>query len=84
MSMGGPGDHPLTDLLHWNTHPFPLDMEKLVLQIRDLSPRFLDRITTKEWFDWEKGENLDAGRQHLRDLISEYETALHALIDKSI
>ena len=79
MNMGGPGDHPLTDLLHWGKRPFPIDVEEMILRLRDVSPRHLDRVSFDEFSDWSRGLNLDAGRTHLRMLISEYEADLKAL-----
>jgi len=33
MAVGGPNDHPLSDLLYWGKHPFPREIEELVLAI---------------------------------------------------
>jgi hypothetical protein len=76
---GSPGDHPLTDLLLYGKHPFPADIEELLVRIRDVAPRYLDRIDFSEFADWEAGRNLDAGRAHLRALLAEYEAALAKL-----
>lgn len=82
MNQGGPGDHPLDDLQNWGKHPFPADIEAMILRLRDVSPRYLDRISSTEYFDWAAGKNLDAGRAHLKELIAEYDAALAKLIDR--
>jgi hypothetical protein len=51
----------------------------MILRLRDVSPRHLDRVSFSEFSDWSRGLNLDAGRTHLRMLISEYEADLKAL-----
>jgi hypothetical protein len=38
MPNGKPGDHPITDLLHYRRHPFPEDIEALVWQLAKLLP----------------------------------------------
>jgi hypothetical protein len=81
MAAGSLGDHPLTDLLIWGQHPFPPDMETMILKLRDVSPRYLDRIDIGEYVDWSNGKNLDAGREHLRGLLALYQADLDRLLN---
>ncbi|MEI6202102.1 MAG: hypothetical protein WCP68_09145 [Enhydrobacter sp.] len=74
------GDNPLTDLLVHGLHPFPQDIEEMLLRLRDTVPRYLDRIDFDELSDWAGGRNLDAGRAHLRTLLAQYEIDLAKLI----
>ena len=79
MGMGGPGDHPLTDMLVWNLHPFPPDIEAMLREVLEVDSGFPDGkrkyIEQVEWsrrfFDWEQGENLDEGREALALILSE-------------
>jgi hypothetical protein len=80
MNQGGPGDHPLDDLIKWGKHPFPADMQTMILRLREVVPRYLDRVSSAEYFDWAAGRNLDVGRDHLRKLLAEYEKDLKKLI----
>lgn len=72
---GKPGDNPLTDLVVHGQHPFPSDIEELLLRIDELGRRPGRWPLGENWpyspseFDWEKGEGLDEGRILLRHLI---------------
>jgi hypothetical protein len=75
---GKPGDTPLSDLVVHGRHPFPQDIEAMLLRIDKLGRR-PDRWPLGEnWpysaceCDWERerGRNLDAARQMLRHLIA--------------
>jgi hypothetical protein len=76
---GKPGDHPLTDMLAHGKHPFPPDMEEMLRAILALDPIFPDGkrwyVDQLEWerrfFDWERGKNLDQGREALIGALSE-------------
>lgn len=72
MPNGRLGDHPLTDLLVHGMHPFPLDMEEMILRIHELSPSTLRELRL-EPFDWERGKNLRRGRCWLRRKLAELE-----------
>jgi hypothetical protein len=72
---GSPGDNPLTDILVWGLHPFPEDIERLVLHLWNVSPRSLDKIDYSELADWKERRSLEAGRAHLNMLIAEYDAA---------
>lgn len=80
MVAGGPGDSPLTDFFLYGKHPFPPDIEEMLVRIRNVTPRYLDRIEFSEIVDWAAGENLDAGRAHLRALLAEYDADLSKLV----
>lgn len=72
MPNGKPGDHPRTDLLVHGTHPFPADIEDMILRIHAADPRLLTRIGDQDWFDWEKGRNLEHGRTLLEQLLARH------------
>jgi hypothetical protein len=82
MPNGKRGDHPLTDMLVHGKHPFPRDMEEMLREVLALDPifpdgyrRYIDQVEWEQrFFDWERGKNLDQGRQALRAVLSE----LHA------
>jgi hypothetical protein len=76
MPNGKHGDNPLSDLAIHGKHPFPSDIEKLLLRI-DALGRGLGRWPLGEnWpfspreFHWERGEDLDGARRDLAYLIS--------------
>jgi hypothetical protein len=79
MPNGRPGDHPLTDMLVHQRHPFPEDMEEMLLEILKFDSNFPDGkryyIEQVKWencfFDWEKGENLEEGRNALKKVLTE-------------
>jgi hypothetical protein len=81
MPSGGPGDHPLTDMLVHGKHPYPADMEDTLRRILAIQPKFPDGrrayIEQVEWetrfFAWERGEALEEGRAALRRALDELE-----------
>ena len=83
MPNGRPGDHPLTDMLVYKMHPFPEDMEKMLLEILEIDSNFPDGkryyVEQVEWvnrfFDWEKGSNLEEGRDALKKVLQELKSA---------
>jgi hypothetical protein len=68
MPNGKPGDNPLSDLLIHGQHPFPLDMEEMILRIHKRDPLLLDDL---DWepFHWEAGKNLEEGRRRLQEKL---------------
>lgn len=73
---GKHGDNPLTDLTIHGKHPFPLEVENMLLRINELG-RHLGRWPLGEnWpfslreFEWAKGKNLDEARNLLGHFIS--------------
>ena len=69
MPNGRPYDNPLTDLFVHGRHPFPPDMEAMLLELRELDPHFSQHLHGEE-FAWERGEQLDEGRATLRRLLA--------------
>jgi hypothetical protein len=75
MPNGKPGDNPLSDLIIHKAHPFPADIEDLLLKI-DAIGRRPDRWPLgQNWpfspreFEWERGRDLDEARRLLRHLL---------------
>lgn len=62
-------DNPLTDLFVHGLHPFPADMEEMLLELRRLDPA-CGRHFQGEEFAWEQGRKLDEGRAKIRDLLA--------------
>ena len=79
MPNGRRGDNPLTDLLLYGRHPFPPDIEAMLLRIDELGRRPGRWPLGENWpfsareFEWEQGEDLDAARQDLSDFIEKLE-----------
>jgi hypothetical protein len=75
MPNGKHGDNPLSDLMVHGAHPFPHDIEKMLLQIDALGRRPGRWPLGENWpyspqeFDWAEGKNLDSARQVLTQLI---------------
>jgi hypothetical protein len=72
---GKSGDSPLSDMTIHGAHPFPRDVEEMLLRIDALGRR-PDRWPLGEnWpfspreFDWEQGKDLDNARHLLAYLI---------------
>jgi hypothetical protein len=74
MSFGSPGDHPITDMLRFGKHPFPVEFERLLMRINRLNPRALDGDVALFAYDWEQGKNLVEGRQLLEKLLAQNES----------
>jgi hypothetical protein len=75
MVNGKHGDNPLTDLVSYGEHPFPPDIEALLLRIEDLG-RGAGRLPLGENWPfspreayWENGEDLDGARRDLAHLL---------------
>ena len=68
MPNGRPGDNPMTDLLAHGKHPFPDDMEAMILKILSIDPHALDRLDIAS-FRWEHGEDLAKERRYLRSKL---------------
>lgn len=48
MAAGGPGDHPLTDILNFKLEVYNKECDELIKQIS----KFVSRHTLSEMFDW--------------------------------
>ncbi len=79
MPNGRPGDHPLTDMLMHNLHPFPPEMEAMLREILELDSDFpdgkrayLDQLEWgKRFSDWCRGKNLDEGKRAMSEVLME-------------
>jgi hypothetical protein len=76
---GKPGDSPLTDLVLYDQHPFPPDIEELLLRIHDLGRQAGRWPLGENWpfgtrdSMWERGEDLDGARRDLGLLLQKLE-----------
>lgn len=76
MVNGSPGENPLTDLMLHGRHPFPQDIEEMLLKVDALGRREGKHALGENWpftpdeFDWEKGLNLDEAREVLLHVIA--------------
>ena len=75
MTNGKPGDSPVTDLALHGAHPFPPDIEALLLQIETLGSRPGIWPLGENWpfspreLRWARGDDLDAARRDLTHLV---------------
>ena len=75
MPNGKPYDNPLTDLLLYGKHPFPPDIETMLLEVDALGRRPGRWPLGENWpfstreFDWEQGRGLEEGRELLARLL---------------
>ena len=75
MPNGKPHDNPLTDMLVHGMHPFPPDIETLLLRVDELGRKVGRWPLGANWpyspqeFDWERGKNLDEARRLLWDFV---------------
>jgi hypothetical protein len=80
MPNGRPGDNPLTDLTIHGAHPFPQDIEEMLLTVDTLGRRPGRWPLGENWpfspkeFDWEQGKNLEEARRLLTHLIAMLES----------
>lgn len=76
---GKHGDNPLSDLTIHGDHPFPADIEELLLRILEVGEGAGRWPLGENWpfgpreFDWEKGEDLDGARRDLAMLLEALE-----------
>lgn len=80
MPNGKAGDSPLTDLVSHGAHPFPADIEAMLLRIEALGRKSGRHALGENWpfspmeFQWEKGKDIDQARHLLADLIEMLES----------
>jgi hypothetical protein len=73
---GNIGDNPLSDLTIHGRHPFPPDIEAMLLSIASLGRSIGRWPLGQNWpfspreFQWERGEDLDGARRDLAHLLS--------------
>ena len=74
MPNGRQGDHPITDMLYYNEHPFPPDIEEMLRKLHAIDPKLiLGWDLADEPWDWQNGRNLDAGRKQLKALLAKHD-----------
>ena len=73
MSMGGPGDHPIGDLIYYGQNPFPADIADLVRQLHALDPKMRNTFAS-DACDWVEGRALDEGHAKLRAELQKHKT----------
>jgi serine/threonine protein kinase len=66
MSMGGPGDHPITDLIFYGQNHFPADIADLLRELHAIDPQMRGTTFNLDAYDWIEGRALDEGRAKLR------------------
>ena len=71
MPNGKFGDNPLTDMFIHGEHPYPADIENMLRKLRSINPKILHGLDTKP-FDWEKGKNLEEGRELLKEMLAKH------------
>ncbi|HEV3471395.1 MAG TPA: hypothetical protein VG148_18865 [Pyrinomonadaceae bacterium] len=73
---GKHGDNPLSDLAVHGGHPFPRDVEELLLRINELGRRSGRWPLGENWpfspreFDWAQGKDVDGARRLLGHLLA--------------
>jgi hypothetical protein len=71
MPDGKPHDNPVTDTILHGLHPFPKDIESLVIEVHGRNPGVFDDL---EWaaFDWENGKHLTEAKRLLHGLVEHH------------
>lgn len=71
MSMGSPGDSPITDLLVYSRQPFSSDIAKKIRKLSELAPNAITELGT-EPFAWKEGKKLAEAHVRLDALLAKY------------
>ena len=72
MSMGSPGDNPVTDLLTHRINSFPPDISQMIRRLHSVDPLIATRITRgDEDTIWDGKENEEKNRTILYRLLEE-------------
>jgi len=80
MPNGKHGDNPLSDMTIHGAHPFPPDIEEILLQIDSVGKRPGRWPLGENWpyspkeFDWKRGEGLEEARRLLSHLLAMLKT----------
>ena len=61
-------DNPITDLTIHGLHPFPKEMEELILRIHSIRPSALHGLGWDP-FDWEQGKKIEDGLAILKQIL---------------
>jgi hypothetical protein len=61
---GGPGDHPITDLIYYGNNTFPPDIAALIRQLHSLDPNMRNTFAL-DAYNWVEGRELEQGRARL-------------------
>ncbi len=71
MPNGKPHDHPVTDTVVHGLHPFPKEIERLVIEVHARNPGVFNDL---EWapFDWEKGLYVAEAKKLLAGLVQHH------------
>ena len=69
MSMGGPGDNPITDLVYYCRNQFPPDIADMLLRLHSIDPKIRD-VYALDAYDWVEGRGLDEARAKLRQELA--------------
>ncbi len=71
--MGGPGDHPISDLIHWGRNAFPPDIADMIRLLHSFDPKIRDTFALNA-YDWAEGRALDDARAKLRAELQKHQT----------
>ncbi len=78
------GDHPLTDFRHHGRHPFAPQIERLLQEIDETEPGWLDRCPPAEQARWDTQFHRWAAKLDLADGIENLVQKLRQLQDEQI
>ena len=68
---GDSGDHPIRALFFQGKHPFPKDIEDMLLRLQTKQGAITTEIAM-DAFDWERGERLELGRKKLTAMCTQH------------
>ena len=71
MPNGKAHDNPISDIIIHGMHPYPPDLEALVLHLHKMNPMIFNDL---EWtpFQWEKGQYIEEAKILLEKLIENH------------
>jgi hypothetical protein len=73
MSMGGSGDHPIGDLIHYGRNRFPPDIADMLRLLYSFDPKIRNTFAL-DAYDWVEGKVLEKGRAKLRAELQKHQT----------
>lgn len=74
MPNGKSGDAPWSDFFGHGQHDlFPADIAEMLLAIHAVDPSLIRHLSHPDMWAWEKGEDLDNGREKLRQIMADNE-----------